>query len=117
MKLNMLIGQMMINHQRCPLNKIPGVGIGKGKTFIQQHHIPLRPSMPIPCAPHPTSFHRYSSWGWDYTWAHTPSYSRPYCVGYATPREPSCAGQPCVENDRFKPKDRSKIQNKKKVVK
>ena len=88
----MLIGQMMLSHQDCLLNIIPGFRMGKGKFFIQQHHIPLRPSMPIPCAPHPTSFHRYSSWGWDYTWAHTPSYSRPYCVGYATPREPSCAG-------------------------
>ena len=38
-------------------------------------------------------------------------------MGYATPREPSCAGQPCVENDRLKPKDRSRVQNKKKIVK
>ncbi|KAG2605835.1 hypothetical protein PVAP13_4NG143000, partial [Panicum virgatum] len=49
--------------------------------------------------------------------AHTPSYFRPYHVEYAAPREPSCVGQPCIENDRFKPKYRSRVQEKKKVVK
>ena len=38
-------------------------------------------------------------------------------MGYAAPVEPSCARQPCVENDRLKPKDRSRVRNKKKVVK
>jgi len=78
---------------------------------------PLKPSMPIPNAPHSISFHRYSSWGWDDPWAHSPSYFRPYYVGYGALRESSCAGQPCVENDRLKPKDRSRVQNKKRVVK
>ena len=73
--------------------------------------------MPIPNALHPASFHHHSSWGWDDPWAHTPSYFRPYHVEHAAPREPSCAGQPCVENDRFKPKYRSRVQEKKKVVK
>ncbi|KAG2564078.1 hypothetical protein PVAP13_8KG398400 [Panicum virgatum] len=73
--------------------------------------------MTIPNTLHPASFHHYSSWGWDDPWAHTPSYFRPYHVEYAEPREPSCAGQPCVENDRFKPKYRSRVQEKKKVVK
>ena len=73
--------------------------------------------MPIPNALHPASFHHHSSWGWDDPWAHTPSYFRPYHVEYAAPREPSCAGQPCVEKDRFKPKNRSRVQEKKKVVK
>ncbi|KAG2566616.1 hypothetical protein PVAP13_7NG182100 [Panicum virgatum] len=59
--------------------------------------------MPIPYALHPASFHHYSSWEWDDPWAHTPSYFRPY--------------HPCVENDRFKPKYRSRVQEKKKVVK
>ncbi|KAG2628488.1 hypothetical protein PVAP13_3KG387727 [Panicum virgatum] len=72
--------------------------------------------MPIPNALHPASFHHHSSWGWDDPWAHTPSYFRPYHIEYAAPREPSCAGQPCVENDRFKPKYRSRVQEKKKVV-
>src|SRR6185312_5637043 len=48
---------------------------------------PSEPSMPIPYAPHPTNFHRYSSWGRDDSWAHTPSYFKPYHVEYATPRE------------------------------
>ena len=78
---------------------------------------PSGPSMPIPNALHPAGFHHHSSWGWDDPWAHTPSYFRPYHVEYAAPREPSCAGQPCVENDRFKPKYRSRVQEKKKVVK
>ena len=73
--------------------------------------------MPIPHAPHPTSIDRYSSRGWDDPWAHTPSYFRPYYVEYAAPRETSCARQACVENDRLKPKDRSRVQNKKRVVK
>ncbi|KAG2556977.1 hypothetical protein PVAP13_8NG162400 [Panicum virgatum] len=62
--------------------------------------------MPIPYASHSISFHHYSSWGRDDPWAHSPSYFRPYYVGYAAPRESSCAGQPCVENDQLKPKDR-----------
>ncbi|KAG2561327.1 hypothetical protein PVAP13_8KG153902 [Panicum virgatum] len=73
--------------------------------------------MPIPYAPHSISFHRYSSWGRDDPWAHSPSYFRPYYVGYAAPRESSCGGKPCVENDRLKPKDQSRVQNKKRVVK
>ena len=73
--------------------------------------------MPIPYAPHPTDFHRYSSWEWNDSWAHTPSYLRPYHVEYAAPRETMRAGQPYVDNDRFKPKDRSRVENKKKVVK
>ena len=55
--------------------------------------------------------------GWDDSWAHTPSYFRPYHVEYAAPKEPSCARQPYVENDRFKTKNRSRVENKKKVVK
>ncbi|RCV38332.1 hypothetical protein SETIT_8G133600v2 [Setaria italica] len=62
-------------------------------------------------------FHPYSSWGWNDPWAHTPSYFRPYHVEYAAPREPSCARQIYVENDRFEKKDRSSGQKKKKVVK
>nr|TKW29622.1 hypothetical protein SEVIR_3G407900v2 [Setaria viridis] len=73
--------------------------------------------MPVPYAPHPSSFHPYSSWGWNDPWAHTPSHFRPYHVEYAAPREPSCARQPYVENDHFKQKDRSNVQKKKKVVK
>ena len=38
-------------------------------------------------------------------------------MGYAAPVELSCARQPCVENDRLKPKDWSRVRNKKKVVK
>ncbi|RCV26120.1 hypothetical protein SETIT_5G219800v2 [Setaria italica] len=72
--------------------------------------------MLVPCAPHPTSFHPYSSWGWNDPWTHTP-YFRPYHVEYAAPREPSCARQPYVENDRFEHKDWSRVQNKKNVVK
>ena len=78
---------------------------------------PSKPSMPIPYAPHSISFHHYSSWGRDGPWAHSPSYFRPYYVGYAAPRESSCGGKPCVENDRLKPKDQSRVQNKKRVVK
>ncbi|KAG2578009.1 hypothetical protein PVAP13_6NG201400 [Panicum virgatum] len=55
--------------------------------------------MPIPYAPRPTDFHRYSSWGWNDSWAHTPSYLRPYHVEYAAPRETMRAGQPYVDND------------------
>ena len=78
---------------------------------------PLRSSMPVPYSPHPTSFQPYSSWGWNDPWAHTASYFRPYRVEYAAPKEPSCARQPYVENDRFKTKNRSRVENKKKVVK
>nr|TKW37787.1 hypothetical protein SEVIR_1G071400v2 [Setaria viridis] len=53
--------------------------------------------------------------GWNDPCENTPSYFRPYHVEYATPREPSCARQPYVENDHQK--DRSSIQKKKKVVK
>ncbi|RCV22276.1 hypothetical protein SETIT_4G207900v2 [Setaria italica] len=73
--------------------------------------------MPVPYAPHPTSFHSYSSWDGNDPWAHTPSYFRPYHVEYAAPREPSCATQPYVENDHFEQKDRSSVQKKKRVVK
>ena len=41
MRPNVLIGQMMLNHQECLLNIIPEVGIGKGKFSIQQHYILL----------------------------------------------------------------------------
>ncbi|PUZ46526.1 hypothetical protein GQ55_7G087200 [Panicum hallii var. hallii] len=71
----------------------------------------------MPYAPYPTSFHPYSSWGWNDPWAHAPSYRRPYDVEYAAPREPSCARQRYVESDHFEHKDRSRVQNKKKVVK
>ncbi|RLM79894.1 hypothetical protein C2845_PM12G15920 [Panicum miliaceum] len=71
----------------------------------------------LPYAPHPTSFHPYSSWGWNDLWAHTPSYFRSYHVEYAASREPSCARQPYIENDRFEHKDQSRVQNKKKVAK
>ena len=54
--------------------------------------------------------------GWDDSWAHTPSYFRQYHLEYAAPRKPMHAGQPYVDNDRFKPKDRSRVQNKKKVI-
>src|SRR6187551_1333821 len=73
--------------------------------------------MPVSFAPYPTSVRPYSSWVWSDSWAHTPSYFRPYHVEYATPRRPSCARQPYVESDRFENKDRSRVQNKKKVVK
>ena len=79
-------------------------------------YFPLGPSMPISQAPLPTSLDRYSSRRWDDPWAHTPSYFRPYYVEYAAPRETSCARQPCVENDRLKPKDWSRVHEKKKVV-
>ena len=78
---------------------------------------PLRSSMPVPYSPHPTSFQPYSSWGWNDPWAHTASYFRPYRVEYAAPKEPSCARQTYVENDCFKTKNRSRVENKKKVVK
>ena len=54
--------------------------------------------------------------GWDDSWAHTPSYFRQYHLEYAAPRKPIHAGQPYVDNDRFKPKDRSRVQNMKKVI-
>jgi len=73
--------------------------------------------MPIPYAPRPTSLHPYSSSGWDDSWAHTLSYLRPYHVEYAAPRESKHAGQPHIKNDRLKPKDRSRVHEKKKVVK
>nr|TKW14385.1 hypothetical protein SEVIR_5G164200v2 [Setaria viridis] len=73
--------------------------------------------MPVSYAPCPTSFHPYSSWEWNDPWAHTPSYFRQYHVENVAPREPSCARQPYVENGRFEHKDRSRVQNKKKVVK
>ena len=44
-------------------------------------------------------------------------YLRPYHVEYAAPRKSIRAGKPYVDNDRFKPKDWSRVQNKKKVVK
>nr|TKW19768.1 hypothetical protein SEVIR_4G041600v2 [Setaria viridis] len=47
--------------------------------------------MSVSYAPHPTSFHPYSSWGWNDPWAHAPSYFRPYHVEYVAPREPSCS--------------------------
>ena len=78
---------------------------------------PLRSSMLVPYFPHPTSFQLYSSWGWNDPWAHTASYFRPYRVEYAAPKEPSCARQTYVENDCFKTKNRSRVENKKKVVK
>ena len=90
----------------------------QGKEFYSAaSYSPFGPSMPIPYGPLPTVFHRYSSWGWDDSWAHTPSYFRPYHVEYAAPRETMRTGQPYVDNDRFKPKDRSRVENKKKVVK
>ena len=90
----------------------------QGKEFYSAaSYSPFGPSMPIPYGPLPTVFHRYSSWGWDDSWAHTPSYFRPYHVEYAAPRETMRTGQPYVDNDRFKPKDRSGVQNKKKVIK
>nr|TKW00328.1 hypothetical protein SEVIR_8G101100v2 [Setaria viridis] len=73
--------------------------------------------MTVPYAPHPTSFHPYSSWGWNDSWAHTPSHFRPYYVEYVALREPSRSRQPYFENDRFKQKDRSNVQKNKKVVK
>jgi hypothetical protein len=47
--------------------------------------------MSVSYAPCPTSAHPYSSWGWRDSWAHTPSYFRPYHVEYAAPRRPSRA--------------------------
>jgi hypothetical protein len=78
---------------------------------------PFEPSMPVSYAPCPTSAHPYSSSGWSDSWAHTPSYFRPYHVEYAAPRRPSRARKPYVECDRFEYKNRSSAQNKKKVVK
>ena len=72
--------------------------------------------MSIPYAPHPTSFHHYSSWGWDDTWAHAP-YFRPYHVEYAAPREPVHAGQPHIVNDCFISKNHSTVHEKTNVVK
>jgi len=77
---------------------------------------PLGPSMPIPYAPHPTSLHPYSSSGWDNSWAHTPSYLRPYHVEYLAPSNSDFGKQP-YNKDRFIPKNRSGAQNKNKVVK
>ena len=42
MRLNVLIGQTILDHQDCLLNIITGVRIGKEKTFTQQHPILLR---------------------------------------------------------------------------
>lgn len=58
---------------------------------------PFGPSMPIPYAPHSTSFHPYSSWGWNDPWAHTPSHFKPYHVEYASPREPLRLRQPLLK--------------------
>jgi len=77
----------------------------------------LGASMPIPSAPHPTSFSPYSSWGWDYPWAYTPSYFRPHHVEYAAPREPVHARQTHVMNDRFMSKNRSRVHEKKNIAK
>ena len=46
----------------------------KKNFYSAASYSPLIPSMSIPYAPHPTSFHYYSSWRWNDTWAHTPSY-------------------------------------------
>ena len=73
--------------------------------------------MTISYAPHPTSFHHYSSWGWDDTWAHTPSYFRPYHVEYAAPKEPVHAEQPHIVNDHFISRNRSTVHENKKVLK
>jgi len=77
----------------------------------------LTPSMPISYASHSTSFHHYSSWGWDDTWAHTPSYFRPYHVEYAAPKEPVHAEQPHIVNDHFISRNRSTVHENKKVLK
>jgi hypothetical protein len=78
---------------------------------------PFEPSMLVSYAPYCTSVHPYSSPGGSDSWAHTPSYFRPYHVGYAAPRRPSHARQPYFKSDCFEYKDRSSAQNKKKVVK
>jgi hypothetical protein len=62
---------------------------------------PFEPLMSVSYAPCPTSAHPCSSWGWSDSWAHTPSYFRPYHVEYAAPRRPSRARQPYVETDHF----------------
>ena len=75
----------------------------------------LRPLMSISYTSHPT--HHYSSWGKDDSWGQTPSYFRPYHIEYAAPRESACAGQQHIVNGHFKTKNRSRVENKKKVVK
>jgi hypothetical protein len=73
--------------------------------------------MLVSYAPYSTNAHPYSSWGWNDSSTHTPSYFRPYHVVYAAPGRSSRARQPYVESDHFGYKDRSSAQNKKKVVK
>ncbi|KAG2577597.1 hypothetical protein PVAP13_6NG198300, partial [Panicum virgatum] len=62
-------------------------------------------------------FYHYSSWGWDDSWRHTPSYFKTYHVEYAAPREPVHAGQPHNVNDHFVLKNWSRVHARKKVVK
>jgi hypothetical protein len=78
---------------------------------------PFEPSMLVSYAPYPSSDHPYSSRGRSDSWAHTPSYFRPYHVEYAAPRRPSHARQPYVESDRFEYKDRLEFKIRKRVVK
>jgi hypothetical protein len=114
----MLVSQIKLNHQDCLLSIILGIGIDKERVFQSAaSYSPFEPSIPVSYAPCPTSAHPYLSWGWSDSWAHTPSYFRPYHVEYAAPRRPSRARQPYVESDRFEYKNRSSAQNKKKVVK
>jgi hypothetical protein len=90
----------------------------EGKSFhVAATYFPFEPSISVSYAPYPTSDHPYSSWGWSDSWAHTPSYFRPYHVEYAAPRRPSRARQSYVESDHFEYKDRSSDENKKRAVK
>jgi hypothetical protein len=107
-----------VKSSRLPPKHNSGNWNQQGKDFQSAaSYSPFEPSMPVSYTPYPISAHPYSSWRWSDSWAHTPSYVRPYHVEYAAPRRPSRARQPYAESDRFEYKDRSSVQNKKKVVK
>ncbi|CAN6231659.1 unnamed protein product, partial [Urochloa humidicola] len=89
----------------------------KKESYSAASYSSSKQPMPMPYHSHQDSVHPCSPWGWHDPWVCTPSYFKPYHVEYAAPREPVYARQPYIENDRFKPKNRSRVYEKKKVVK
>lgn len=70
--------------------------------------------MPMTYTPTPPRFHPHSSWGWKGPGAQSTLYSGLYQS--ASPRRPTFDSQPYVK-DRFYQKNRSRTQEKRKVVK
>jgi len=100
-----------------PKHNSKGWSWQKKESYSATSYSSFEPSTPASYAPHSTSFRPYLSCGWNDLWTHTPSYFRPYHVEYAAPRKPMYARQSHIVNDRFESKNRSRVHEKKKVVK